>query len=153
MEVIIKLLGFRGILSKLSWSHWFILASWRNYHHAIGHCGIFRMLSYHWLIVASWGCRLGSRRLYRLGVSQAKKSRSREMSARGYALYSVCPNCSHHSFTCILNIRLNLNTPTWMNSIASLHSVGILLWLCYSSRDIISSPILSIDRKSGRQDD
>ena len=47
-----------------------------------------------------WGgnCSPGSSRLYRLGVSQAQKTKVfepvtkvREMSARGYALHSVCP--------------------------------------------------------------
>ena len=39
-------------------------------------------------------CSPGSSKLCRLGVSQAQKAKCREMSARGYALRSVCPQLS-----------------------------------------------------------
>ena len=39
-------------------------------------------------------CSPGSSRLYLLGVLQAKKPKSRDMSARGYARHSVCPQLS-----------------------------------------------------------
>ena len=41
----------------------------------------------------------GSSRLYCPGIPLAKKPRRREMSARGYALYKVCPQLSFFFFS------------------------------------------------------
>ena len=45
------------------------------------------------IITGGGNCSPGSSRLYRLGFSH-KKPRCREMSGRGYALHSVCPQFS-----------------------------------------------------------
>ena len=54
-------------------------------------------------------CSPGSSRLYCLGVSQAQKAKSREMSVRGYALHSVCPQLS---FLVTAFVFMNICCPT-----------------------------------------